>query len=106
MYNRLPDDLRTPYAVVVMLPREALYAVTAGARLNLRAYIDGWTGSRQRGMSRWHDLIDWVGGYPFEVARPEDIFRFFRDRGFTLRELITCGGGLGCNQFVFERTSG
>jgi hypothetical protein len=102
-YNDLPDSLQTPYAVAVMLPRETLSAVTAAARLNLGEYVRGWTGNRQRGMSRWHDLIDWVGGYPFEVARPEEIFRFFRDRGFVMRELITCGGGLGCNQFVFER---
>ena len=28
-----------------------------------------WTQYRSsRGMSRWHDLVDWVGGYPFEVA--------------------------------------
>jgi 2-polyprenyl-3-methyl-5-hydroxy-6-metoxy-1,4-benzoquinol methylase len=103
LYNNLPDPLQTPYAVAVMLPREALSAATAAARLNLGEYVRGWTGRRQRGMSRWHDLIDWVGGYPFEVARPEEIFRFFRDRGFVMRELMTCGGGLGCNQFVFER---
>ena len=26
-----------------------------------------------RGMSPWRDVVDWVGGYPFEVAKPEDI---------------------------------
>ncbi|MEO8448670.1 MAG: class I SAM-dependent methyltransferase [Gemmatimonadota bacterium] len=56
-----------------------------------------------RGMSAWRDVVDWVGGYPFEAATPEEIFRFCRDRGFALHELVTCGGGLGCNQFVFER---
>lgn len=57
-----------------------------------------------RGMSPWSDLVDWVGGYPFEVARPEQIFLYYRDRGMTLRHLTTCGGGLGCNEFVFKRT--
>jgi 2-polyprenyl-3-methyl-5-hydroxy-6-metoxy-1,4-benzoquinol methylase len=61
---------------------------------------------RERGMSRWHDLLDWLGGYPFEVAKPEEIFRFYRDRGFQLRELITCRGGLGCNQYVFAKQPG
>ncbi|MGH8511739.1 MAG: hypothetical protein ACREU9_02645 [Gammaproteobacteria bacterium] len=28
----------------------------------------------EAGMSYWHDLIDWIGGYPFEVAKPEEIF--------------------------------
>jgi 2-polyprenyl-6-hydroxyphenyl methylase/3-demethylubiquinone-9 3-methyltransferase len=58
---------------------------------------------RSRGMSARHDLIDWVGGYPFEVARPEQVFAFLRERGFELRHLKTCAGGLGCNEYVFER---
>jgi 2-polyprenyl-6-hydroxyphenyl methylase/3-demethylubiquinone-9 3-methyltransferase len=58
---------------------------------------------RERGMSMFHDWIDWLGGYPFEVASPEEIFRFFRDRGFVLQDLTTCAGGLGCNEFVFRR---
>jgi 2-polyprenyl-6-hydroxyphenyl methylase/3-demethylubiquinone-9 3-methyltransferase len=59
---------------------------------------------RPRGMSGRHDLVDWVGGYPFEVAKPEQVFGFLRDRGYELRHLTTCGGGIGCNEFVFERT--
>jgi SAM-dependent methyltransferase len=56
-----------------------------------------------RGMSPWRDAVDWVGGYPFEVAKPEQIFEFYRDRGFRLDQLKTCAGGLGCNQFVLTR---
>ncbi|MGH8510757.1 MAG: class I SAM-dependent methyltransferase [Gammaproteobacteria bacterium] len=56
-----------------------------------------------RGMSPWRDVVDWVGGYPFEVAKPEQIFDFYRDRGFVLSGLITCAGGKGCNEFVFTR---
>ncbi len=63
-----------------------------------------WRGRRgQRGMDAWHDLIDWVGGYPFEVARPDDVFNFYRKRGFSLKRLTTVAGKLGCNEFVFER---
>jgi 2-polyprenyl-6-hydroxyphenyl methylase/3-demethylubiquinone-9 3-methyltransferase len=59
---------------------------------------------RLRGMSAKHDLVDWVGGYPFEVAKPEEVFAFLRPLGFELRYLKTCAGGLGCNEYVFERT--
>jgi 2-polyprenyl-6-hydroxyphenyl methylase/3-demethylubiquinone-9 3-methyltransferase len=52
-------------------------------------------------MHSWYDLVDWIGGWPFEVARPEEVFRFMRDRGFTLREMTTSGGH-GCNEFVFR----
>lgn len=56
-----------------------------------------------RGMALWVDMVDWVGGYPFEVARPEEVIRFARARGLRLHELVTCGGRHGCNEFVFDR---
>jgi SAM-dependent methyltransferase len=57
-----------------------------------------------RGMDPWRDLIDWVGGYPFEVAKPEEILNFCLAREFELQRLKTCGGGLGCNEYVFARS--
>ncbi|MEB3222882.1 MAG: class I SAM-dependent methyltransferase [Candidatus Sericytochromatia bacterium] len=53
------------------------------------------------GMSVWRDLLDWLGGYPFEVSRPEQVLRFYRPRGFQLIGLTTAGGRHGCNEFVF-----
>jgi 2-polyprenyl-6-hydroxyphenyl methylase/3-demethylubiquinone-9 3-methyltransferase len=54
-----------------------------------------------RGMSVWHDWIDWLGGYPFEVASPEAVVGFYRKRGFALVNKI-CTRGWGNNQFVFR----
>lgn len=61
---------------------------------------------KSRGMSVVHDWVDWLGGYPFEVAKPEQIFDFFQQRGFALQRLKTCGGGLGCNEFMFVKNAG
>jgi len=58
---------------------------------------------KSRGMSYFTDLLDWLGGYPFEVAKPEAVFEFFRNRGFEMVKLHTVGGGLGCNEFVFVK---
>ena len=66
----------------------------------VRRYLDY---RRLRGMSMTHDWLDWLGGYPFEVAKPEEIFDFYRRRGFSMVKLKTCGGRLGCNEFVFRR---
>ena len=60
-------------------------------------------GKNNRGMSAWHDVVDWVGGYPFEVAKPEEVFSFFKAKKFKLEKMKTCAGGLGCNEFVFEK---
>ena len=58
---------------------------------------------RERGMSVWYDLVDWVGGYPFEVAKPEEVFEICRDGGFTLLRMTTQGRSSGCNEFVFVK---
>ncbi|HYV40380.1 MAG TPA: class I SAM-dependent methyltransferase [Thermoanaerobaculia bacterium] len=73
-----------------------------GARFAVRAL----TGRRrlERGMALRHDMVDWLGGYPFEVTRPERVLDFYRARGFTLEKLKTCGGRSGCNEFVFSKT--
>jgi 2-polyprenyl-6-hydroxyphenyl methylase/3-demethylubiquinone-9 3-methyltransferase len=55
---------------------------------------------RLRGMSAWAGVVDWVGGYPFEVARPDEIFDFLKERGFSLVEMKTDGAGSGCNEFL------
>jgi 2-polyprenyl-3-methyl-5-hydroxy-6-metoxy-1,4-benzoquinol methylase len=55
---------------------------------------------RDRGMNYWHDTIDWIGGYPFEAARPDEIFEFYSKRNLVLEKMITKGGH-GCNEFVF-----
>jgi len=58
----------------------------------------------KRGMSIYHDWIDWLGGYPFEVARPEVLLNLYKNQGYILENLITTNR-CGCNQFVFRKTS-
>ena len=71
--------------------------------LRLRPFETWRNAGRARGMSAWWDVVDWVGGYPFEVAKPEEIFDFYHSRGFVLERLRTEGGDLGCNEFVFTK---
>ncbi len=50
----------------------------------------------------WHDWIDWFGGYPFEVAKPEDIFLFYKKKGFDMVNMKTARRW-GVNQFTFVK---
>lgn len=100
-YNRLPTGLKW----LILLPAFVrLWGPTFIRDLTRGKPLRTWSNYKaERGMSPWRDVVDWVGGYPFEVAKPEQVFRFFRDRGFRMQELVTCAGGLGCNEFVFEK---
>lgn len=57
---------------------------------------------KRRGMSLFHDWIDWLGGFPFEVASPEAVVDFYLAKGYTLRKIKTTNSS-GCNQFVFTK---
>lgn len=105
-YNRLPRFLQTPFTLTVIAPGEMKAIMSSILKLNPRKYLGMWIDYRhRRGMNRWRDIVDWVGGYPYEVAKPEEIFDFYRQRGFRLTK-IKCGGvGLGCNEFVFTKES-
>jgi 2-polyprenyl-6-hydroxyphenyl methylase/3-demethylubiquinone-9 3-methyltransferase len=56
-----------------------------------------------RGMSPWPDMVDWLGGYPFEVATPGAVFDLFKKKGFELVQLQVEGRGHGNNEFVFKK---
>jgi len=60
-------------------------------------------GRNSRGMSWWNDRVDWIGGYPYEHALPEEILALVGSLGFELQNLKTCNGGKGCNEYLFRR---
>ncbi len=103
-YCGLPRPLKTPFAIVAILPEEVKSLVNSIVTLKPMSYVRSWTRYKNsRGMNRWYDIIDWVGGYPYEVATVDEIFEFYKTRGFTLTKVKSGGIGLGCNEFVFER---
>ena len=102
-YNRLPRALRPVLTAAAAAPNEAKAFAHACATGHVASYLRSWSAVGERGMSRWHDIVDWVGGYPYETATPEEIFDFYGTRGFRLITLKCGGVGLGCNEFVFTR---
>jgi 2-polyprenyl-3-methyl-5-hydroxy-6-metoxy-1,4-benzoquinol methylase len=102
-HNRLPRVLRfvivAPAALLLWGPK------TIRDMLRGRPFASWKHYSSTRGMSAWHDLIDWVGGFPYEVARPDRVIAFYERLGFTLRKQVR-RTGLGCNEFVLMKDAG
>jgi 2-polyprenyl-6-hydroxyphenyl methylase/3-demethylubiquinone-9 3-methyltransferase len=106
-YNQSPKPVRIS---IVLMVGVLWFIRSAFGRLiqckNPLPFKEWAEEKKNRGMSVWHDLVDWVGGHPFEVAKPEEIFDFYRDEGFVLMRLKTRGGKSGCNEFLFFRSLG
>lgn len=60
--------------------------------------------AKERGMDFWYDVIDWIGGFPYEYATPPEVITFVQGLRFVLIHSIPAQVPTGCNEFVFERT--
>ncbi|HEY6187402.1 MAG TPA: class I SAM-dependent methyltransferase [Pyrinomonadaceae bacterium] len=60
-----------------------------------------WNEKKERGMDTYHDLIDWLGGLPYEVASTDEITGFCQERGFVLEKIDGAGEG-GNAKYLFS----
>jgi SAM-dependent methyltransferase len=100
-YVSIPDCLK----FVILIPcfvRLWLPTILRDA-IHLKPLKSWKTYSSRRGMSPWNDVVDWVGGYPFEVASPEAVVEFMEKLGFILKSSRVIQKGLGCNEFLFDK---
>jgi 2-polyprenyl-6-hydroxyphenyl methylase/3-demethylubiquinone-9 3-methyltransferase len=103
-YNHLPRPLKTPFIFLILVPGQSKAVVQSILTGRLNEYIRSWTQySKNRGMSRWHDAVDWIGGYPYEVATADALIDFFNAKGFELLQVKRPDYKLGCNELVFAR---
>ena len=65
--------------------------------------------SQGRGMDLFHDVHDWMGGYPYKSTTPGKVGEFLAERGFSRVKVIPwtvrlAGAlGSGCSEYVFRR---
>lgn len=57
----------------------------------------------KRGMDWKVDLIDWLGGYPYEYASVEEIFNFYQNKYNMKLINIKTTNYIGNNQFLFKK---
>ena len=103
LYNRMPGMMKPIYVLAVASVFECRFAVVRVLKFQNPLPFSEWAKKKKdRGMSAWHDWVDWVGGLPFEVAAPEDVILQLRPKGFVLENLKTVCGGWGCNEYLFS----
>jgi 2-polyprenyl-6-hydroxyphenyl methylase/3-demethylubiquinone-9 3-methyltransferase len=61
-----------------------------------------WNRTVGRGMNVYYDIIDWLGGLPYEVAEEGEVVRFARERNLILENIKVCREG-DLSKYVFSR---
>ena len=59
--------------------------------------------SMDRGMDFYYNVVDWVGGYPYEYASTAEVARHLERCHFVLRASTPANVPTGCNEYVFVR---
>lgn len=104
-YNALPRLLRPLYGIYVWTPMEIRTLLSHVRSGEIKAYLVDLAGSSgKRGMSRFHDIVDWIGGYPYEYASVEAVTEFYQRDGFKPMKILR-NSSYGCHQIVFRRAS-
>jgi 2-polyprenyl-6-hydroxyphenyl methylase/3-demethylubiquinone-9 3-methyltransferase len=57
---------------------------------------------KERGMSFRIDVVDWLGGFPYEYATVDEILDFMRSLGFQADRVTRPRVPTGCNEFVLR----
>jgi 2-polyprenyl-6-hydroxyphenyl methylase/3-demethylubiquinone-9 3-methyltransferase len=105
-HGRLPAPLARLYALAIIAGAESRSLAGHMRRMHPAGWMRSWTDydkESARGMSKWHDWLDWIGGYPYERATAEQIVDHYAKDGFRLCNLVDRSFGYGCNEFVFSR---
>jgi len=60
-----------------------------------------WNQKVGRGMNVYHDVIDWLGGLPYETASEDEVVKLARMPGFVLEGINVSVEG-GCSVYIFS----
>lgn len=102
-----PKSQRRARAIYIALFHLRLWAT--GRRFN--RYVEGYRA--KRGMDFYHDVHDWMGGWPYESISAPEVGDLMRELGFVPERSFVRKGrvfgrdsglfGSGCDEYVYRR---
>ena len=103
IYNKLPNFAKKPYAIFLGIFFNAVnilkYTLLLKPQVAIKPLLNY---KHERGMNLLNDIIDWMGGFPYEYASVEELETFFIQHNFIL-EKVKRETSLGCNELLFKK---
>ena len=103
LHNRAPRFLQGPFSVAMTALTHVLVTLKQLVHREPVTLISNLFRAPPRGMSVKYDMLDWIGGFPFEFATFETLEAYFNARGFTVQNARRCSS-LGCHELALQRT--
>jgi 2-polyprenyl-6-hydroxyphenyl methylase/3-demethylubiquinone-9 3-methyltransferase len=102
-YNRLPGFLQAFYVFLISTVTRLLVILKYTIKLKpMVAITPLLRDRRERGMSGKHDMVDWVGGFPYEFADFDLLVKYLGSRGFSVIK-ANRNTSLGCHELALRR---
>lgn len=103
-YNKMPRLFKPLYVHLLGWLAQLLNVIKYTLKLKPMAAIAPLLNyKKKRGMSISHDLVDWIGGFPYEYATYEVLKDYMQARHFELVQGRRATS-LGCHEMVFKST--
>ena len=64
-----------------------------------------WPSKKERGMDFFFDVVDWVGGYPYEYVSINEFSRLCQRENLITVRVSAATVPTGCNEFILRRES-
>ena len=102
-YNQLPRFVRPSFAVVTFIGIQVMSFLYHICKLKMISYLKNTKNYKSnRGLNLFNDWVDWVGGYPFQVASVEAVNKFLMMKGFEINHTRLVSS-FGNNEFVAHK---
>lgn len=62
-----------------------------------------WNEKLERGMNIYNDLVDWLGGLPYEAASEDEMLQWGIRNNLTLKRILCKGNYGSCNYYLFQK---
>jgi len=104
-YSKAPPASQRRARNVRVFLHKAIFKIR---RKDFAAYVNNYG---RRGMDYYNDVHDWLGGYPYQSATPDECHALLGRMGFAVdREFVRSNRhplsgllGSGCNEYAFRR---
>ncbi len=103
IFNFLPSFLSKIYFLIVITILYFFIIIKKILLLDLKSFFDYILHvKKNRGMSFYFNMLDWIGGFPYEYSSFENLKQYCENKGFKVIKYKK-NNSLGCHQIVFKK---